>query len=107
MDKDGLRFGAGNGTVQWLFPALLSYTQAQKLFKAALPGAALAAQPASREGAFTITVAGQVWRLVPQVLLPAGAVGQAPTPAADWWMGGNGVLYLRLSSRAQGVRVVD
>lgn len=102
-----MRFGAGNGSVQWLLPALLSCTQAQKLFKAALTGAALAVQRASREGAFTITLAGQVWRLVPQVLLPAGAVGQAPTPAADWWMGGNGVLYLRLSSRAQGVRVVD
>ncbi len=93
-----------NGPRQLLLPALLNATQASSIFSSAIPGATLAVQPGSSEGALTLTLAGQRWRLVPQWVLPAG---DAASQAAPWRMGADGLLYLKLGTQVQGVRMVD
>lgn len=106
VDEQGhLFFQAGAGPRQLLSPALLSATQAQAIFQTAIPGAGLTVQTASSEGAFTVALGGQTWRLVPQWVLPEGSAAQVPALAANWWVGGDGLLYLRLGSQVQGVRV--
>lgn len=106
VDEQGrIFFQAGAGPRQLLLPALLNATQAQAIFQAAIPGAGLTVQTASSEGAFTVDLGGQTWRLVPQWVLPEGSAAQVPAPAANWWLGGDGLLYLRLGSQVQGVRV--
>ncbi len=96
-------FQIGNGPRQLLLPALLNATQASSIFTTAIPGAALAVVPGSSEGALTLTLAGQQWRLVPQWVLTGNDAAQT----APWRMGSDGVLYLKLGTQVQGVRIVD
>ncbi|MBB6558847.1 putative repeat protein (TIGR02543 family) [Acidovorax soli] len=104
VDEQGrIVFQAGNGPGQLLLPALLSATQAQGIFGTAIPGATLAVQPGSGEGALTLTLGGQTWRLLPQWALPAGAAGQTE----PWRMGADGMLYLKLGTQVQGMRIAD
>lgn len=98
---------AGQGVRQWLLPSLLNHTQASAILSAALPGASLAVQPSSSDGAMTLGYAGQQWRLVPQRLLPEGNAANVPPLAGPWWMGSDGLLYLRLGGVVQGVRITD
>ncbi|MBB6564110.1 putative outer membrane repeat protein [Acidovorax soli] len=93
-------FQIGNGAGQLLLPSLLNATQANGIFTAAIPGATLAVQPGSSDGAFTLTLGGQVWRLVPLWVLPAGNDAGQTVP---WRMGSDGVLYLKLGTQVQGV----
>ncbi|CAN7592407.1 hypothetical protein LJR118_004464 [Acidovorax sp. LjRoot118] len=98
VDEQGrIVFQAGSGPKQLLLPALLSTAQAQGIFSAAMPGSTLAVQPGSSDGAFTLTLGGQAWRLVPQLALPTGAAGQRE----PWRMGADGVLYLKLGTQVQ------
>lgn len=92
---------------QWLLPALLSPVQASTILATALPGATLAVQPSASDGSLALTLAATRWRLVPQWVLPEGNAAQVPAPAAPWWMGADGLLYLKLGSQVQGVRIVD
>ncbi len=96
-------FQIGNGPGQLLLPSLLSATQANAIFTTAIPGATLAVQPGASDGALTLTLGGQAWRLAPQWVLPAGDAGQAQ----PWRMGGDGLLYLKLGTRVQGLRIAD
>ncbi|WP_238541933.1 choice-of-anchor Q domain-containing protein [Acidovorax sp. CF316] len=106
VDEQGhIFFQVGAGPRQLLLPALLNATQAQAIFRAAMPGSGLTVQAASRDGAFTVAQGGQTWRLVPQWVLPEGSAAQVPAPAANWWLGADGLLYLKLGSQAQGVRL--
>ena len=94
----------GTGARQLLLPALLSPTQAQTIFTAALPGAALAVRSGARDGSLTLTLGGAQWRLVPQWVLPTGNDAAQTTP---WRMGADGVLYLKLGTQVQGVKIAD
>jgi alpha-tubulin suppressor-like RCC1 family protein len=108
VDEQGrIYLQAGQGARQLLLPALLSPVQANTLLTTALPGAVLAMQPGSSDGAMALTLAGQTWRLVPQWVLPEGNAAQVPAPSATWWMGADGVLYLKLGAQVQGVRITD
>jgi hypothetical protein len=108
VDEQGrIYLQTGTGPRQLLLPALLNATQANAIFQTALPGATLSVQPASNDGAFTVTLAGQTWRLVPQWVLPEGAAVQVPAANANWWLGSDGLLYLKLGAQVQGVRAVD
>ncbi|MBB6563620.1 hypothetical protein HNP48_006344 [Acidovorax soli] len=108
VDEQGrIYLQTGTGPRQLLLPALLNATQANAIFQTALPGATLSVQPASNDGAFTVTLAGQTWRLVPQWVLPEGAAVQVPAASANWWLGSDGLLYLKLGAQVQGVRAVD
>ncbi|MDZ7863975.1 fibronectin type III domain-containing protein [Acidovorax sp.] len=104
VDEQGrIVFQIGQGARQLLLPALLNIAQANAIFTAALPGASLAVQPSASDGALTLTLGGQGWRLVPQWVLPAGDAGQTE----PWRIGGDGLLYLKLETQVQGVRVVN
>ncbi len=108
VDSEGrIYLQTGQGARQWLLPALLNTTQASSIVTTALPGAVLAVQAGSNTGAFTLTLAGQAWRLVPQWVLPTGSAAHVPPHAGPWWMGGDGLLYLKLGTQVQGVRVSD
>ncbi|KRC17552.1 hypothetical protein ASE31_29195 [Acidovorax sp. Root217] len=108
VDEQGrIYLHTGQGARQLLLPALLNATQASSIVTTALPGAVLAVQAGSSTGAFTLTLAGQAWRLVPQWLLPTGSAAQVPPQAGPWWMGADGLLYLKLGTQVQGVRVSD
>ncbi|MBB6562173.1 alpha-tubulin suppressor-like RCC1 family protein [Acidovorax soli] len=108
VDEQGrIYLQAGQGARQLLLPALLSPVQANTLLTTALPGSVVAMQPASSDGAMVLTLAGQTWRLVPQWVLPEGNAAQVPAPTATWWMGADGVLYLKLGAQVQGVRITD
>ena len=96
-------FQIGDGPGQLLLPSLISATLANGIFTSALPGATLAVQPGSSDGAFTLTLGGQVLRLVPLWVLPVGSDAGQTVP---WRMGSDGVLYLKLGAQVQGVRVV-
>ena len=93
----------GSGASQMLVPALLNIAQAHGIFSTAIPGSMLAVQPGSSEGALTLTLSGQTLRLVPQWALPVGAAGKTE----PWRMGPEGVLYLKLGTQVQGVRIAD
>ncbi len=98
----------GQGARQLLLPSLLHHTQASAILTAALPGATLAVpQPAAADGSLLLTLAGQSWRLVPQWVLPTGSAAQVPSQAGPWWMGADGLLYLRLGAQVQSVRIAD
>ncbi|MDP4074428.1 fibronectin type III domain-containing protein [Acidovorax sp. A1169] len=108
VDEQGrIYLKTGQGARQLLLPALLNATQASSIFTTALPGAVLAVQPGSSDGALTLTLAGQAWRLVPQWVLPTGSAAQVPPQAGPWWMGSDGLLYLKLGTQVQGVRISD
>ncbi|WP_428001048.1 fibronectin type III domain-containing protein [Acidovorax sp.] len=108
VDEQGrIYLQTGQGARQWLLPALLNATQASSIFTTALPGAVLSVQAGSSTGALTLTLAGQAWRLVPQWVLPTGSAAQVPPQAGPWWMGADGLLYLKLGTQVQGVRVSD
>ncbi len=108
VDEQGrIYLQTGQGARQWLLPALLNATQASSIFTTALPGAVLSVQAGSNTGALTLTLAGQAWRLVPQWVLPTGSAAQVPPQAGPWWMGADGLLYLKLGTQVQGVRVSD
>lgn len=83
---------------------LLNATQAGSIFSTALPGAALAVQPGASDGALTLTMGDQAWRLVPQWVLPANNASDASTP---WRLGSDGLLYLQLGGQVQGLRIAD
>lgn len=108
VDEQGcIYLQTGQGARQLLLPALLNATQASSIFTTALPGAVLAVQAGSSKGAFTVTLAGQAWRLVPQWVLPTGSAAQVPPQAGPWWIGADGLLYLKLGTQVQGMRVSD
>lgn len=108
VDEQGrIYLQTGQGARQWLLPALLNATQASSIFTTALPGAVLSVQAGSNTGAFTLNLAGQAWSLVPQWLLPSGSAAQVPPQAGPWWMGSDGLLYLKLGTQVQGVRISD
>jgi hypothetical protein len=64
-------------------------------------------QPGSSDGSLTLTLAAQQWRLAPQWVLPTGSAAQVPPQAGPWWMGADGLLYLKLGTQVQGVRISD
>lgn len=97
-------FQIGSGPQQLLLPALLNTTQANSIFTTAIPGSTLAVQPGSSEGALSLTLGNTQWRLVPQWALPAG---NDAAQTESWRMGADGVLYLKLGTQVQGVRVAD
>ncbi len=108
VDGQGrIYFQSGQGPRQLLLPSLVSNQEASAIVRQALPGAVLAVQPGSDDGAMGLVLQGQQWRLVPQWVLPAGHAAQVPPLAGAWWMGADGFLYLRLGGLVQGVRVVD
>ncbi|KRC30600.1 hypothetical protein ASE28_14295 [Acidovorax sp. Root219] len=96
-------FQIGNRPAQLLLPAVLNAAQASGIFTTAIPGSVLAVQPGSSEGALTLTLGNTQWRLLPQWVLPGNDAAQT----APWRMGSDGVLYLKLGTQVQGVRIVD
>ncbi|WP_428001138.1 fibronectin type III domain-containing protein [Acidovorax sp.] len=105
VDEQGrIYLQTGQSARQWLLPALLSPTQASAILGAALPGAMLAVQPSASDGSMTLTLGGTQWRLVPQWVLPEGGAARQTAP---WTLGADGVLYFKLGSQVQGVRIAD
>jgi alpha-tubulin suppressor-like RCC1 family protein len=108
VDEQGrIYLQTGQSARQLLLPALLNATQASSILTTALPGAVLAVQPGSSDGSLTLTLAAQQWRLAPQWVLPTGSAAQVPPQAGPWWMGADGLLYLKLGTQVQGVRISD
>ncbi|WP_146187875.1 hypothetical protein [Acidovorax sp. CF316] len=108
LDEQGrIYLQTGPGARQLLLPSLLNYTQAGAIVSAAMPGAGLAVQPSAANGSMVLTLGGQAWRLVPQWALPTGSAAQVPPLAGPWWMGADGLLYLRQGNQVQAVRITD
>lgn len=108
VDEQGRMYlQTGQGTRQFLVPALLNATQVNSIVTMALPSASLASQPGSVDGSWTLTLAGQSWRLVPQSVLPTEKAAQMPPDARKWWIGPDGLLYLKIGTQVQSMTIQD